>query len=155
MSVNLEHLFHIGEPGIGDDFHPAWWDPIGDKIADVLRGLDPGPDDASVFQDYIEHHLQTAMCTVYREVRCPRGPTKNGRIDLIAECNGAMIALELDWTKPRFKSLAKLRNFRGYRIVVLRRSDPWPYPLQGIDAVVCVPVVEPLQPFLAGQSQRA
>lgn len=152
--MSLEHLFRVGEQGICEDTHPAWWDPIGDGIAGFLRGLQPGPDDASLFHDYIEHHLKMAMCTVYREVSAPRGPTRHGRIDLIAELNGAMMALELDWAKPRFKSLTKLRNFLGYRIVVFRRSDPWPYPLQGIDAVVSIPVVEPLRPFLAGQSVK-
>lgn len=135
----------------------SWCDEIGWCAVQILQALPPGPDDASVFQDYIEYALTEATFVVRREVRCARGPTRGGRIDLVATWRPgtpleARIALELDWRQPRYKSLQKLRLFDGYRIVVLRLDKPYPHPLPGIDAVVCIPVIDPLKPFLAGQA---
>ena|SRR5215471_5309575 len=129
-------------------------DEYGEFAADAIEALRPGPDDASVFQDYIEHHLMRIGFSVEREVSCLKVSGRRGRIDLVASYGAARIGIELDWLQPRCSSLAKLRNFIGYRLIVLRRTDRYGCHPCGIDRIVCLPVVEPLQPFLAGQSAR-
>jgi hypothetical protein len=137
-----------------------WMEPFGLHCGDILRSLPPGPDNAAIFQDYIEHHLRGMNYVVDREVPCLKMSGRRGRIDLVAsysfEHRGrdykVRIGIELDWKRPRYRSLAKLRIFDGYRIIVLRRNDEYPYPIAGIDDIVCVPISAPLPTFLAGQA---
>lgn len=124
-------------------------------VVETLEAAAPGPDDASVFHRYIERRFRDEGMDVEREVRIARGPTRSGRLDLVVSWPDIRkVAIEIDWLKPRFKSLQKLRNFAGYRIVVLRRAGAWPYQLSGIDAVVCIPAIDPVEAFNASQKVR-
>jgi hypothetical protein len=123
-------------------------------VVAIFEATPPGPDNASVFHKYLEAQLNRAGLHTTREVRCPRGPTRSGRIDIVVTCENEQLAIEVDWLKPRFKSLQKLRLFEGYRVVVLRRAKTWPYPLHGIDAVVCIPSVDPVEAFYASIEPR-
>lgn len=120
----------------------------------VLNVTPPGPDNASVFHRYLEEQLRRADLRTAREVRSPRGPTRSGRIDIVVSHEDERLAIEVDWLKPRYKSLQKLRLFDGYRVVVLRRSDPWPYPLAGIDAVLSIPAIDPVEAFYTSLKAR-
>ncbi len=78
---------------------------------------------AEELHDAIEADLRAIGWTVVREWEVPdRGDGKPGRIDLVATAP-ARIAMELDNKSPRVKSLFKLRQFDGARVVVLR-DDP-------------------------------
>lgn len=120
-----------------------------EHVVAVLQATPARPDNASVFHKYLEEQLRRANIATVREVRVPRGPTRTGRIDIVATREDEKVAIEVDWLKPRLKSLAKLRLFEGRRLVVLRRSAPWPYPLAGIDAVICIPAIDPVEAFYA------
>jgi hypothetical protein len=130
---------------------------IFDKLVAYLRATPAGPDNATVFHGYIEQRIQDLWgsdLTVDREVKIKRGPDKWGRLDLVvseSEC-GFQAAIEIDWLKPRFRSLAKLRNFDGYWVVILRTGEPWLYRLDGIDAVISIPAVDPVKTFMEARA---
>jgi hypothetical protein len=72
-----------------------------------------------------------------------RGDGRRGRLDLVVyDDAGHATAIELDFQAPRRKSLAKLRSFRGGRVVVLREGPP-PPPPDGIDAVYSLNPAQP------------
>jgi hypothetical protein len=76
--------------------------------------------------------------------RCCARRWTAGRIDLVAEYRNERVAIEIDYRSPREKSLDKLRQFRGYRIVCLRGA--YVNPPDGIDAVVALPMRAGWQP---------
>lgn len=61
-----------------------------------------------------------------------RGDGKGGRIDLVVD---KMIAIEADGTRPKKKSVMKLRQFKGIRLIVLGNGK-WEGEIPGIHAVV-------------------
>lgn len=61
-----------------------------------------------------------------------------GRIDIVATDGEWRCAIEIDARKPRGKSLIKLRNFIGAKVIALRGVTAL-LP-SGIDAVVTIPV---------------
>ena len=124
-----------------EDFH------AGLLVHEALHDLTetPGPDNASIFHDWIEAYLKSRGFYVDREYECEKRNGRKGRIDLMVMHAGGQVGIELDWKLPRYRSLDKLRRFTGYRISVLRLGKPWngdiPY---GLEAVVCIPVVDTL-----------
>lgn len=66
-----------------------------------------------------------------------RGDGRRGFVDLLATTpEGWSVALELDRVEPRDKSIEKLRQVPGVRIIVLREGPSWEHPPEGIDAVI-------------------
>jgi hypothetical protein len=111
------------------------------------------PDHAKSAQLLAAELLRGAGFSVVLEVFVPdRGDGSPGRLDLVARCDDGSVAIELDAVRPRRKSLFKLRQFDGLRVVCLRgRSCSVPV---GIDAVVCLPLVERERSPAAGRLRR-
>jgi hypothetical protein len=87
--------------------------------------------------------LSDAGFVVEVEVRvADRGDGQRGYIDIVASCSDGAVAIELDCRSPRAKSLAKLRQFSGFRVVGLRGAVCSVVP-DGIDAVVAMPLAWP------------
>lgn len=134
------------------DPRPPYWPAcleISPHVEAVLARITCGPDNAAFFHDLIEYHLTSCGFRVKREVKCenPLRRTKTGRFDLVVE---DVIAIEIDWKLPRWRSLAKLREFPGGRLIILRCARPanWVNP-QGIDEVFFVPAVKPMDALLS------
>ena len=78
------------------------------------------PDEATKCQGFVASALRKGGFKVTWEVDVARADGRPGRIDLVAEYRNERVAIEIDYRSPREKSLDKLRQFRGYRIVCLR-----------------------------------
>jgi hypothetical protein len=107
----------------------------------AICGMQKPIDKAKEFHDAVQIALLNAGFRVTREAPILKRESGRGfgRIDLLAERNGAAVAIELDRRCPRAKSLDKLRAFDAFRIVVLRGAAPWSSE-RGIDAIISVPV---------------
>ncbi len=64
--------------------------------------------------------------------------SRGGRLDVLAEFRGGLVAIELDARSPRRKSLEKLRQFTAFRVIGLRGVSM--RPPAGIDAVVMLDI---------------
>ena len=112
----------------------------GEEAVRVLRSLPDLPDTAAACHAAAMVALQQAGFTVAPEFHVPAfDGERNGRIDVVLQKNGGLVAIELDARTPRRKSLKKLRCFPGYRIVALR-GVALDRPPDGIDAAVSLPV---------------
>lgn len=83
---------------------------------------------ATAMHDAVQEIALARGWRVFREfpvrVRTTMGNPAQGRIDLLLERDGVVVAMELDRQRPRHGSLLKLRRFgrADERIVVLRRT---------------------------------
>lgn len=102
----------------------------------LLLGKIRSADNAAALHGAAQHALEQAGFRCWREWR---EPVTGGRIDLVAEKDGFRAAIELDCRSPRSKSVAKLRNFDGYRVIVLRGELEQELEIPGIHAVIGVP----------------
>lgn len=93
---------------------------------------------AKAFQDAMQQALEAFGCTVGREHRIPdRGDGRAGAVDLVVHAP-VKLALELDRTTPRQKSLDKLRVLarEGYAgVVVCRVGERFSWRQQGEIAI--------------------
>jgi hypothetical protein len=65
---------------------------------------------------------------------------RRGRLDIVAEYGGGgSVGIELDCRRPRLKSVAKLHQFDGYRIIGIRGIEG--HEERGIDACVAMRVI--------------
>ena len=77
---------------------------------------------AKSFHDAVDYALVQRGWTVYREHLAPHhGLRRRGLIDLVTTAP-LRIGIELDNRIPRQKSLLKLREFEGLKMVVLRNA---------------------------------
>lgn len=110
----------------------------------VLHGIGrrPLPDDARGFQEAVAARLRASGWTVRSEVPVSsRGDGRRGRVDLVAERDGEVVAIECDRLSPREKSLAKLRAMVADARLVLLRT---PRGVADVDGIAVVGVeVEP------------
>ena len=100
------------------------------------------PNRTQAFQHAVAGRLVVAGWSVQLEVPQPTG-TRNGRIDIVAERNGARVAIECDRQSPRRKSICKLlAHACDARLVLLRGDDE---PMRVVDgvAVLGLPVHGP------------
>lgn len=110
-----------------------------DRIVRVLRSLPLLPDHAGAVHAAVLEALRDDGFHVEHEVPITLSDGREGRIDLVARRWGGATAIEIDARRPRTKSLDKLREFDGGRIMALRgvagcgRFD-------GIDAIVPIRV---------------
>lgn len=115
----------------------------GEEAVRVLRSLPDLPDTAAACHAAAMVALQQAGFTVAPEFHVPAfDGERNGRIDVVLQKGGGLVAIELDARKPRRNSLKKLRLFPGYRIVALR-GVALDQPPDGIHAAVALPVRAP------------
>jgi hypothetical protein len=110
-----------------------------DEAARALRAMPMQPDTAAVVHAAAVTALVSAGFEVYVEVRVDLPDGGFGRYDIVAHHPRGAVAIEIDARKPRRKSLAKLRQFDGGRIVALRGVADLTKP-EGIDAVVSIRV---------------
>lgn len=100
-------------------------DPRG-ALFGVVKGLRADAcSSAGVFHGLIEQRLKIQGYQVRREVEIfyfeDNGDECRGRIDLVID-GIPPLAVELDWTRPREKSVLKLLAFDGSRTIVLRNA---------------------------------
>lgn len=77
---------------------------------------------AKTFHDAVDFALVQRGWTVYREQEAPsHGLRRRGLIDLVTTAP-LLVGIELDNRAPRQKSLLKLREFDGVKIIVLRNA---------------------------------
>jgi hypothetical protein len=109
------------------------------EAARALRAMPMQPDTAAVVHAAAVTALASAGFEVYVEVRVNLPDGGFGRYDIVAVHPRGSVAIEIDARKPRRKSLEKLRQFGGGRIVALRGVADLTKP-EGIDAVVPIRV---------------
>jgi hypothetical protein len=112
-----------------------------EEAIDILSGL-TWPDHASsmhaeVAAEFEQFGFDVEFEFPIRDI----GNGRRGRIDLVVRKNLVATAVELDCRKPRAKSILKLRNFGGFRLIGLRGVE-WVSPVVGIDRIVRMPVRE-------------
>ncbi len=89
----------------------------------AFRGFDYESVPAGKFQDKIRDFLVDTGFSVKKEVRVQdRGDGRTGRIDLVAEKGGFIIAIEVDRFSPRKKSIYKLLHYPASLRIVIQRS---------------------------------
>ena len=102
----------------------------------IMKRLRSIPDTAAQSHYRVMAAFQQAGWNVMPEYRIDLPDGRRGRIDLVVETPGAMIAIEIDTRKPREKSLRKLALFNGGRIIALRGVGGTPKHVGEVDAVV-------------------
>ena len=70
-------------------------------------------------------------CKLEHKVK-DRGDGRAGKIDILAEKGLEKWAIEVDWNKPRKKSLTKLKSMDGFHKIVLLRTGSLKYKEDGI-----------------------
>jgi len=92
-------------------------------LEDVVRNIPPERRrSARSFHDAVDFGLVQLGWRVHREFRAPhRGDGRSGLIDLVITFPVRM-GIEIDNSVPRQKSLFKLRDFVGLRVVILRTA---------------------------------
>lgn len=105
-----------------------------DIVCSALETLPPQPDTAAQVHVAAAEALRRAGFDVVVEFRVDGG----GRIDIVAMRDSWSCAIEIDARRPRARSLLKLRNFVGARVIALRGVTAL-LPA-GIDAVATIPV---------------
>lgn len=106
----------------------------------ALRAV-PATDDAATYHARAGEALQSLGFTVKSEFAVPHGsPNRSGRIDLLATRGQETVAIELDYRDPRDKSVVKLNQIHGVRVVMLRDHRPRKQAAQpGIDYIIQAP----------------
>lgn len=102
-----------------------------DLVRSALRSLPP-TNDPHTFHALVRQRLKAAGLRVQSEVlshyavirqqgkRKGQVAHRRGRIDIVAGLGNWQVAIECDRVTPRAKSLAKLRSFKGARVLLLR-----------------------------------
>lgn len=102
------------------------------------------------FDVQTEFYLRWAADNPWKPMRPGLPRRRRGFIDIMAKKNGVEIAIELDFARPRQRSLFKLWNFPGKRIIGLRSAhrlnDVRADLFTGIDALVVPGAVRLLDP---------
>lgn len=118
-----------------------------EKIRQDLAGVEI-VDDAEGCAWKVARQLRRKGWKVKREVAVTdRGDSaRAGRIDLLAILCDTKVAIEIDRVKPRAKSILKLRQIDGVRVLLLRSGkSPVTLP-EGIDAVINLRMADSLTP---------
>lgn len=99
----------------------------------------PLPDNSVAFRAAIEEVLRANCWHLTAEVEVPdRGDGRRGFVDLRAVREDARVFIEFDSRAPRHKSVAKLAQCDGFRVVILRGGSVTR--VSGIDAVLSIAV---------------
>ncbi len=111
---------------------PPW-----QEVLAAIEGLGPFSA-ADEMHDAVDRLLREHNCEVSREFEVSdRGDGRRGFVDLVAKYGDSLLAIELDRSSPRVKSVFKLRQIEAERVVVLRSCSPGNVPIiQGI-RVIC------------------
>jgi len=92
------------------------------SVAELFNGL-AITDHAKTAQYEIAEHLRSKGYTVVLEHPVPdAGNGTSGRIDIIATRKNERLAIEVDRSSPRDKSMFKLKSMSGYTPIVLLRN---------------------------------
>lgn len=87
-----------------------------------LEGMDFESVNSKNFEDKIVSILSNLGKVRRQVVVNDRGDGRRGRIDIVAEINGKVIAIEIDRKSPRKKSIFKLHNFDADERYTMTRS---------------------------------
>lgn len=97
------------------------------------------PDHAQSMHALLANDLRECGFNVEFECPATKSNGRNGRIDIVCRYGAYAAAIELDCRRPRRKSVEKLLNFDGVRIIGLRGIEGVPCP-DGITAIVAMRV---------------
>ena len=93
-------------------------------VMQLLSGIGV-PDEAHEAHEVVAQVLSGSGWSVRREVRVvSRGDGSGGRVDIEATQGGQVVGIEIDRSRPRRKSVAKLRTRDWIRVLALRDPDP-------------------------------
>ena len=105
--------------------------PISSLPEDVQTAFNTlqAPDDATATHKLVSSTLINLGFDVTNEYPVTdRGDGRRGRIDVFAERNGCRIAIEIDQSTPRVKSVFKLKSIENcFRLILLRNYDGNPH----------------------------
>lgn len=92
------------------------------NLIDLEEGKDYGHIEAKTFEQIIVSAL-SRFGTVYTQVLVrDRGDARRGRIDIVFEYEGERIPIEVDRSKPRYKSMFKVLKYNPNNAFVVTRS---------------------------------
>ena len=136
IKPRTEEVIHPNLPSEGTSMSH---DPLS-VLRDIVRTIPLSETHTAMrFHDALDEALIRAGMTVLREHAIPdRGDGRSGRVDLLIT-HPNIIGIEIDAVSPRTKSLFKLRQIDGLRVLVLRSPGPSPEPQDRIDAIIRYP----------------
>ena len=108
-----------------------------------LAGLVGLPDNSRAFRGAIEERLKARGWDLRTDVRVDsRGDGYGGCVDIVANRGESNVSIEFDRLSPRQKSIVKLQQLPGLRVVILRGAWEGNTP-DGVDAVIGMGVAAP------------
>ncbi len=110
MSQNFNHKKYERHPNL-------FFGDIPNDLILMSQNLYP-TEKAGEWQDYVEQEILKLGYFVKREVFVPLTEFRSGRIDLVATKNGVNIAIELDYRRPRKKSILKVKTYENGMVLL-------------------------------------